>query len=30
MIWLGEDDALSRWYFDGEAVKVSAGRMVFD
>lgn len=30
MIWLGEDDALSRWYFDGETLKVSAGRMVFD
>ncbi|MFI6834042.1 hypothetical protein ACIBG5_43515 [Kribbella sp. NPDC050241] len=30
MIWLGEDDALSRWYFDGEAPKVGAGRMVFD
>jgi hypothetical protein len=30
MIWLGEDDALSRWYFDGEALKVSRGRMVFD
>lgn len=30
LIWLGEDDALTRWSFDGRSVTVSAGRMVFD
>jgi hypothetical protein len=30
MIWLGEDDALTRWSFDGRTLTVSAGRMVFD
>lgn len=30
MIWLGEDDVLTRWSFDGRSLTVSAGRMVFD
>ncbi|MEZ0580614.1 hypothetical protein [Nocardioides sp. MH1] len=32
MIWLSEDedDALTRWSFDGRSLRASAGRMVFD
>ncbi|MEZ0581261.1 hypothetical protein [Nocardioides sp. MH1] len=32
MVWLSEDedDALTRWTFDGSSLAVSAGRMVFD
>jgi hypothetical protein len=30
MIWVGEDDILTRWSFDGQGLTVSTGRMVFD
>ena len=30
IVWLGEDDRLERWSFDGQTMTCTPGRMVFD